>query len=67
MTEMPDGEDIECHGEISTLALRRCADGRVVFAMKPHDDRQGYAMVVTAANVMALIAFMLNQPEGAPS
>ena len=68
MERMPAGEDIECRGEISTLALRRCADGRVVFALAPHEEgTPAYAMVVSATNVMALIDFMLYRPAGVPS
>lgn len=68
MIAMPAGEDIECRGEVSTLALRRCPDGRVVFALAPHEQGSpAYAMIVSPANTMALIGFMLNQPEGALS
>ena len=63
MELLPDGEDIELVGEVSTWGVRRCPDGRAVFAVSPHEaGTKTYAMVISAQNVMAIVGFLLNRP-----
>lgn len=63
---IPNGEDIQIEGVRVTLAVRRCSDGSAVFAMTDRDlHTMTYALLVTPANVMTLVDFMLNRPATA--
>lgn len=66
--EIPAGQDVELHGEVIVLGVRRCPDGRAVFAMShKRDDTTSYALIVSAENTMRLLGFLANQPAGAAS